>query len=197
MFRIIINKVIKIFIFLNKLNLNTTAKINDYNINVPFNYALNKYQNKHKLYDKFLPSFIKHFSSNDLIIDIGANVGDTVISLIQNCENPLLCIEPSDIFYPYLEKNINMLPTNDKLRVSTLKCFIGTGQYSGSLSHLTAGTAKLVIKSESKSTFMTLDDILKSKSNVSLIKIDTDGYDFDVIQSGLVEIERLKPMLYW
>ena len=119
MYSIFLQNVIKLFIFLNTLNLNKTTKIYDYKISVPFNYALKKYQSKHKLYDKFLPSFINRFSCNDYIIDIGANVGDTLFSLIQNCENPILCIEPSDIFYPYLEKNISLLSPKDKKRVST------------------------------------------------------------------------------
>jgi len=172
--------------------------IGDYEINIPPNFGLPVYQGANKSYDRFLPVLARTFDSDKLIIDVGANIGDTVVALIQVCKNPILCIEPSDLFFTYLSNNIKMLKPNELNRVKTVKGFVGTGLMSGSLNHTEAGTATLnVAGSSSTTTHIPLDKLVSDFTNVVLLKVDTDGYDYDVIKSANQILTDSAPVLFW
>ena len=185
------------------LNSKKNQKINeyligDYKISIPPNYALPGFQENFKLYDRFLPILVKHFKSNGCIIDIGANIGDTAIAMVQNCSNQIVCIEPSEIFYPYLESNLSMLSMEHRKKIQTIKKFIGSGNISGVLQHSEVGTASIKISErESSIKYFKLDDIIKEHENIQLIKVDTDGFDFDVIQSAENILNKSQPILFW
>lgn len=188
-----------------KLKINESKEINrdrkylmgKYQIDIPFNHSLPQYQKANRLYDRFLPVLVKNLDSNKLIIDVGANVGDTTIAIIQNCKNPIYSIEPSELFYSYLEKNIKKLLSSDKERVKCINKFIGTGDFNGQLSH-SGGTARVITASNSDViNYKTLDSIIEDDSVVELIKVDTDGYDFDVLKSSENILIKSEPILFW
>lgn len=173
-------------------------KIGKFEICVPPNHALPKYQFRFKLYDRFLPHLVKFLDSPGTIIDIGANIGDTTIAMLQNCKNPIISIEPSDYFYKYLEKNISSLDKTLIDRVSLFKNLIGTSELSGSLDHTKKGTASInLVNSNPNNNFVKLDELIDHSINISLLKVDTDGFDYDVLLSGKKTIEHSKPMIFW
>ncbi len=171
--------------------------IGKYRLNIPHNHPLPQYQKSNKLYDRFLPVLVKNLNSDKIIIDVGANVGDSTIAMIQNCKNPIYSIEPSELFYPYLEKNIKKLLSSDKKRVICLNEFIGTGDFNGQFLH-SGGTASVTTASSSNViNYKTLDSIIEDDSAVELIKVDTDGYDFDVLKSSENILIKSEPILFW
>ncbi|WP_197055433.1 FkbM family methyltransferase [Gillisia sp. Hel_I_29] len=176
---------------------NIEYSIGKYTVNIPHNHPLPQYQKSNKLYDRFLPVLVKNLNSDKIIIDVGANVGDSTIALIQNCENPIYSIEPSELFYPYLEKNIKKLLYSDKKRVICLNKFIGTGDFNGQLLH-SGGSASVTTESCSNViNYETLDGLIQDHSAVELIKVDTDGYDFDVLKSSGNILIKSEPILFW
>jgi len=176
-------------------NFTNKIKINNRVINIPHGYPLAQYKSTFKLYDRFLPILVKHIDQDGVIIDIGANIGDTLFSIFENCKNKIECIEPSDIYYKYLIKNYNTLDTIEKLRVGCIKKFIGTGSFSGDLIH-EHGTAHLQINNN-KNEITQLYNLLPKETKINLIKVDTDGFDFDVLISGLDVLKENKPILFW
>src|SRR5438105_6823824 len=151
-------------------------RIGRYEIEIPPNFAMPNYQKSMKLFDRFLPVLAKHINSNQLIIDVGANIGDTTIAMMQRCENPFLCIEPSDVFFPYLETNLKKLSASDVSRVTTMKSLVGTGNIAGALNHKEGGTASVgVVHDSDSATHISLDALTENLSNVLLLKVDTDG----------------------
>lgn len=177
-------------------SIRTTYSISNVTLKVPRNLDLPNAQKKHKLYDRFLPVLSRHLVGDNVIIDIGANIGDTAVAIAQNCANPILCIEPSTIFYPFLLENINRLP--EPQRVKTLQTMIGTGNFSGGLEHSLRGTARLTTTAGKEiAGFTSLDSLVKTLQACILLKSDVDGFDFDVLLSGTGLIERDGPILYW
>ncbi len=177
-------------------------EIGKYEIEIPPNFALPMYQNNNKLYDRFLPVLAKKLTCNkSIIIDVGANIGDTAIAVLQHCNNPIICIEPSDVFFPYLEKNLKKLTLNDFNRVTTFKKLVGTGLFSGNIRHSVNGTASVNIADSSVSTtyntHTALDELIEDSSNILLLKVDTDGFDFDVIKSAEKILSDSEPILFW
>ena len=177
-------------------------KISEYTIGshkivIPANYCLPEFQSKYKLYDRFLPVLAKYLNTTGSIIDVGANIGDTTVSIAQNCKNPILCIEPSDQFLPFLKKNVTLINWKENNRVKIINSFAGTGLFSGEIEHSPRGTATLNIEVEKKNTHSSLDSLVANDSAVSLIKVDTDGFDFDVLNSAKNIIRNSEPILFW
>ncbi|MGG9970615.1 FkbM family methyltransferase [Ferruginibacter sp. SUN002] len=175
---------------------NTKYKIGKYRIEIPPNFALPGFQKKFKLYDRFLPVLVSKFEPEKTIIDVGANVGDTTIAMIQKCKNRIICIEPSLVFLPFLEKNLSKLPFEDQQKTAIIKKLVGTGSISGELTHTNGSTAHVRIV-EGANTHTPLDDLITDIANVILLKVDTDGFDFDVIRSAQKILSASEPILYW
>lgn len=179
------------------LNKDILYQIGSVKLRLPENHSLLLYQKNHKLYDRFLPHLAKYLNQEKLLIDIGANVGDTTIAMIQNCNNPIFSIEPSELFYSYLKRNIKNLSFPYRKRVKCINNFIGTGDLKGEFVH-TGGTASVTTASNSELIdYKTLDSIIEDDSDVELIKVDTDGYDFDVLKSSENILVKSEPILFW
>jgi FkbM family methyltransferase len=172
--------------------------IGDYSIRLPPNHTLKRFQNAHKLYDRFLPVLARYIRAGEIIVDVGANVGDTAIMMLNETKAEIVCVEPSDLFYGYLEENINNLPKGQRNKLRSIKSMVGTQEVQGKLVH-NLGTAKLkeVNDNQAGDRRDTLDNLLGDGSNIALIKVDTDGFDFDVIRSAEKIIEKHRPILFW
>ena len=181
---------------------NVTRNYNykNFSILLPINHMLPDYQKAHPKYDKFLPIVSKYINQNEMIIDIGANVGDTLAGMVDENPNPIyLCIEPEDEYYSYLLKNVDIIKKKiPNLKVHLLKQFVGN-QISNISLDKKGGTAKAnLIGGNIKSK--TLDDILNDFENIekiNLLKVDTDGFDYDVLESALKTIKKHKPILFF
>lgn len=195
----IIKKFKHLIIHKNDLNYEQDKYIIEgFDIEIPQNHTIRLFQKQHLLYDRFLPVLCKYMNESSTIVDIGANVGDTLFSIIKKTKSKIICIEPSNVYFDYLEKNIRKLPEKYKNRVQTYKHFISCNKVSGELKHLPGGSAKLVNSGISNQIeTRSLDDLLKNSSDISLIKVDTDGYDYDVLLSAKESIKKNSPILFW
>jgi FkbM family methyltransferase len=176
-----------------------THVIGDLAIELPSSAALPLYQRRHRLYDRFLPVLVEHVDGAGWIVDVGANVGDSAIAMLQHCGNPILCVEASDLFFPYLERNIAALPSAYGGRVEIVKHLVGTGEFTGTLKHAAGGTAELDPGSgEMQAAPRPLDEILGERTGrVALLKVDTDGFDHDVLMSARRVLKESRPILFW
>ena len=161
----------------------------------PINHPLEGYMKEFRLYDRFLPVLAKYLPYDKKIIDVGANIGDTLFGMIDNCSSKFYCIEPSDHFFSFLEKNVCNLSEENRNRIILLKEMIGTGSFKGVLQHYHDGSAKLKLDQINDHKYISLDNL--DISDVILIKVDTDGFDFDVIESANQVCKESKPILYW
>jgi hypothetical protein len=64
-----------------------------------------------------------------------------------------------------------------------------------------SGTKKAILANENEVLLptMTLDDVIidSGEKTIDLIMVDTDGYDFDVIESGWNSIKTNEPLIYF
>ena len=187
----------------------------NYNINglvvrLPAGHRLPFYQAKFPKYDKFLPYIAKRLVPGDGVLDIGANCGDTLASLVSaGPELRYYCVEPSDNYFKYLGWNIESIKKSFPLvSINCVKCLVGksSGAYSLIEKNGTAVSAKIYDKDalvgddNAILTKTTLNDLVKSpdgKFKLRLLKTDTDGSDSDVIDSGLEIIKEAKPILFF
>jgi len=175
---------------------NQKYKIGEYKIVIPSSSNLPRNQRKHSLYDRFLPILASHLTSGT-IIDVGANIGDTLAAMAQNCSNSFICIEPSDMFFNYLEENANSIQQKSGQQIKLIKEMIGCGCLSGSLMG-NGSTAHLEITNNPiLSKHVPLDTLIDKHSDIVLIKSDVDGFDFDVIRSSEETLIQSEPILFW
>jgi FkbM family methyltransferase len=174
----------------------TTYRIGNIEISVPRHIDLPNIQKLHPAYDRFLPILCKFLDGPGTLVDVGANIGDTAIAIAQVCNNPIVCIEPSPIFYSYLTKNLKLIPAE---RSKAIQKMIGTGRFSGNLDHSIKGTARLSTQSTEQSSvqFVSLDSLRDTIHEPILLKSDTDGFDFDVLISAKETIKSSEPVLFW
>lgn len=160
----------------------------NYKIMLDKNHILDEYQNSFPLYDRFLPILCSDFDG--LIIDVGANIGDTAIAIFsKNSKSFIVGVEADKGFYEKCMKNVfyNKL-THRFLGVNK---FLSTksGKYSLEKSD-TLSTGSIVVDSNlsgevntiSFSELMNLIPII-NRNKFDILKIDTDGYDWDIINS--------------
>ncbi len=138
------------------------------------------------------------------IIDVGANIGDT-IALVEQWRPGVfsyLCIEPDANLAELCKKNHQ----NNSL-VEVRQNFVGENE--GAIVMLQDDgranpSTKLATGSDSASIvgrLVRLDTAASSLGEphglVSLIKVDTEGYDFSVLRSGSQLLKLQKPALYF
>lgn len=172
----------------------STYNINGFKVKLPKKHMLPVFQKKFPLYHRFLPFFIKNYQQTGTIINVGANCGDTLFSM-HTKENHYVCIEGSKFFYDYLTHNVSQYNLKN---VESICALVGNNvETSGTLSK--GETTKLVVNLDGDDgiQYQRLDDICSDIKDLILLKSDVDGFDYDVINSGLKLIEKFKPILYF
>ncbi len=169
--------------------------VEGYKLSYPWDFTLPYFQKNLPLYDRFLPILARQISSDSSIVDVGANVGDTTLAFLGNSTSNVVSIEASDKFIHYLKSTVGTLPQKEKARVQIVKTFVGSGDLAGDLDH-SGGTATLNVSSNVQSTHTPLDNLVDA-NGVGLIKVDVDGFDFDVLLSAQEILKVSSPILFW
>ncbi len=173
---------------------------NDFSIELPANHLLPEYQLIHPKYDKFLPHLVSYIDKSSTVIDVGANVGDTLAGMVE--KNPLvnyICIEPDDLFYKYLKANVKKITgAMSDVRIQSIKALVGKGVTDVSLVGR-GGTKHAVLSAGGNIKSMSMDEIVSNIQDIDvrLLKSDVDGFDYDVLDSSVSVIENHKPMLFF
>lgn len=199
----VFKKLKKIF----KKNKNNIADIeyviNDIPLSLPHNHPLPIFQKHYSLYDRYLPFLMSALNTgNHLIIDVGANCADTLAIIAKSAPNShYICIEPDDIFFKYLEINRKKIQnTYPNIQIDTLKIFIGDTTKKVSLVTNTHAGTRSTIETESQDGIymQSLDNVLSNyKKPIACIKIDVDGFDYDVLFSADTILTTQNPVIYF
>jgi FkbM family methyltransferase len=129
------------------------------------------------------------------LVDVGANIGDTVFLLLANCPGAVsefLCIEGDAEYYDFLCANVSAL-TNVRL----YKTMLSSDEVMTRSLVRHNGTASAVGDLEVETT--TLDKLLmgmhgnSAAKSVGVLKIDVDGFDGRVLAGAFNSLVRFKP----
>ena len=130
------------------------------------------------------------------VIDIGANIGDTVALIKTAVDVPIICFEGDPTYYNYLVKN-----TLQFTNVITHNCFLGDTEQTLAVEYVAKfGTLYITPGGERAIKLVTLDRVVKStriNGRLKLLKIDTDGYDAKIIRGGLQYVKESKPVIFF
>jgi FkbM family methyltransferase len=129
-------------------------------------------------------------------IDVGANVGDTVAFVHSLVHVPTLAVEGDPTYFAILQKNAHIFDD-----VYLERAYLGgeSGSTSG-IAVSAGGTGRVVLDAQSCVLTATLDSVLARYpmfAGAKLIKIDTDGMDFDILQGSHDFLVRAKPLVFF
>ena len=154
--------------------------------------ALEKYEE----YETML--MLRQVNSNSVVVDVGANIGYYTILLAQKSKL-VYAIEPEAETFEILQKNV----TENKLNnVVLIRAAVGGKNEKIKLfkSKLNNGDHRVWGEKNNKEVeevfCRRLDDILENEQYISLIKIDTQGWEPAVIDGAKKIIERDSPTLF-
>jgi|GEM_PF-727921 len=165
---------------------------------------LNNYESE--VFSFFIPR------PNDVVIDVGANIGYFTIYASRKVgkDGLVIALEPMDEAYDCLMKNLRLNRISNvkafKLALwsseTTLKLYRTKGYFTSAISKVDVfknlihqKKLNLIKKYEIKT--VKLDDLIKNinLSKVDWIKIDVDGSEYEVILGSMNTLKRFKPKL--
>lgn len=176
------------------------VKVGNYSLLADHEHRIQLHLEQFKYYSRNFSRIAKYIESkypSYQIIDVGANIGDTVALLrTENVQQFVHLIEGDPVFVAFLEKNLPLF-TN----VKAYETFLGEESMEQTIEvDNTKGTAKLNVGSGTqKMAIVKLDDLVKQNQieNIKLLKTDTDGFDFKVLRGSFETIKRDKPVLFF
>jgi FkbM family methyltransferase len=164
---------------------------------LPFSHTLPLFAAENPYFDtaiERLASFARKTHGFLSYVDIGANIGDTILFVNPEMNDTVLAIEADLRYFKCLKANIG-----GKVNIFLCNTICSSGNKNALLATKRSGGTAFLIKTETvKQKTETLDDILKNyieMKDVNLIKVDTDGHDFEVIKGAMETISGKKPAL--
>tara|TARA_B110001452_G_scaffold169083_1_gene141335 strand:- start:407 stop:1126 length:720 start_codon:yes stop_codon:yes gene_type:complete len=180
-----------------------------------FNYQRRK--------NKFLKD--KLFNKVDIFFDIGAHTGDTINELLKTLNlNKIYAFEPSIKNYKELEKKINKIKKkNSRISTNLFLCGVGNKKENLYLNEIIDGVSntfnnfninskylkrkkflftyfglKSFLKKRLLTKIITLSDFMNEQkiNKIDLIKIDTEGYEYNVLLGLREKIKKVNFILF-
>ncbi len=147
-------------------------------------------------------SLMKLVRTGDVVLDIGANIGDTALHIakILNNKGTVYAFEPSPGVFKRLEKNVSINP------FSNVKLFnVALGDAEGELSfvstreqHTGGAYVSKDLKTGTQVKVTTLDRFVEQNNivHIDLIKVDTEGFELFIVKGAENTLRKLRPTLF-
>jgi FkbM family methyltransferase len=177
-----------------------TIKVGKYDLRLNRNHTLGFNIKHYPLYNQNLPRLVAFLSQTFpalSVIDIGANVGDTVLFIKNKADVPVICVEGNEFYFGLLKEN-----TKSFDNVTVIKAFLSdkAGVFNAQF-RFDKGTLSVYESNEGNELNVTsLDDIIGQHpalfSEVRVLKTDTDGYDMKIIRGAWNFLRTKSPVLF-
>jgi FkbM family methyltransferase len=150
-----------------------------------------------------LDAFISHCPKGIQLLDVGAHYGFFAVAALHygGKDARVVCIEASPGAFKILRSTLEL--NDSAAQVKSLN--VAMGGEDGMLPMLTTGPIAgdyFIVPTEERSDTIlvpqrTLSSVLQETDfNPTHIKIDIEGFEFEVIESGLAVLRKLRPVLF-
>jgi FkbM family methyltransferase len=136
------------------------------------------------------------------VCEVGSNIGASLLQILAaRPASHVLAFEPSSRFRPFLERNLSRAGAR---HVEILPVLLGR-QAGHALLHNNSSTASVVkehydghrVVGQQITEMTTLDAVVGDRPSMHFIKIDTDGFDFEVLHGGERILRTDRPILFF
>jgi FkbM family methyltransferase len=123
---------------------------------------------------------LKLAGKKGVVLDIGANIGDSMIIIATNSGLPVHCVEASDFFFAYLKENI---ARHFPGQATAQQVFVTSKDDEAPMGLVHwGGTARpSAAPFTEQCGALSIRLLLRRFDAVALLKVDTDGYDQEII----------------
>jgi FkbM family methyltransferase len=150
------------------------------------------------LYDSVLNRVAHYLRKRDgfvSLVDVGANIGDTVIACRLEPGDTALCIEPNPEYWPYLQQNLQA----SKGRAVSSQTLVGARDGVLTANALTSqGTARYIPGETGETIPVRSIPSLMAEMGLdscNFLKIDTDGHDFECLRGAESLLKKSMPIV--
>lgn len=168
----------------------------DYPFKIPLSHDLPFPTKNFPTYNKNLTVIAKLVSEkypSSTVIDVGANIGDSVANIRQGNKLPVLAVEGNKKFLSLLKIN-----TFQFEEITIAPFFIGEeGSRATPTNYLGSSYLSLSEEGESLQSLDAVIDTYPYFKNTKLLKTDTDGFDTKVIRSSTRLLDEQRPVLFF
>jgi FkbM family methyltransferase len=129
------------------------------------------------------------------LIDVGANIGDTAALVrLAGAKQRIICVEASKRFFDLMTENV-ALYRSFYGEIELVRAFVGSPD-TGVVLREARGSARLVQGAEADDIpIVGLADVARGR-RVGLVKLDTDGFDWQIILQGIDWLRKELPVLW-
>jgi len=206
-----INKILKIFGIqihrAQRTNARAGNKLSDvmiagYRLKVNNLNPLKTYYDSHPNYNselKRVAKIIQKKYPQSGIIDIGANIGDTLAIIMSEVKTEFICIEGDRDVFDILKTNSAQFE-----KVKIINQYLGEFEEEFEAEIAKKGWNSTIKKFDANSKekvvikIKTLDNLLAKEENINnfkLLKVDTEGYDVKIIRGAQSYLKSVKPVI--
>jgi FkbM family methyltransferase len=170
----------------------------------PADSMIGRHVARHGEWDAILARIVVRAFPEDepFICEVGSNIGASLLEILHGKPKArVLALEPSNDFRAFLERNLKAAGYND---VRVLAMFVGaepgtTWLYNNETTASATGPkyADHETRGRQQVEVSTLDMVLSAERRVDFIKIDTDGFDFEVLKGAEGTLMKQQPLLFF
>lgn len=135
------------------------------------------------------------------ICEVGSNIGASLLQIMKVKPHArVVAFEPSNRFRPFLERNLRLAGIK---RVEILPLLVGRSEgmvwLYNNASSASVGHVRPELKPRRKqhACTTTLDEVYHQRPRVDFVKVDTDGFDLEVLRGAEEMLRRDAPALYF
>lgn len=195
-------EIIKKFISENK-DLNFNVKIEDGTIfHLPnlFEDEIQKIiYTSNKFYEQeILEGLEKYIPDGAMILDIGANIGNHALYWARKSSNrKVVCFEPVSSTFEILLKNIEANNINGQISAHNFGVSDKPSKARiDSFSSSNIGATRLQRDESGELSLISIDGFISEENKISMLKIDTEGFEVEVLKGADKTIQRHKPIIF-
>lgn len=140
--------------------------------------------------------FAKYLKPGNVCIDVGANTGSLTIPAAYHVgpNGIVLSVEPSPKFSHIIANNVTLNNYNDRVTLHSVA--LGANSDTVYLNESRADDTTNHIDSKgTKVNQVTLDSLTKNLLHIDLLKIDVEGYEYQVLQGATNTLKKTKNLL--
>ena len=152
------------------------------------------------IYEKFTVEFMKEFlEAGDVCLDVGANLGylTRLMAKMAGRHGAVHAYEPNPAAFRLLQANTHDLP-----QTTLHPLAVGDREGRATFSITTNGTTssigtQVAAKQTIEVQLNTLDNLAGHLQRIDFVKIDVEGFEFNVMRGGMSLIKNHMPLIYF